>query len=360
MRRIGRNSILCCALGWMIFSSCDKKEIVLETTNDPVFVTSGEINGEAFTIVAGDNGAYMNTMTLMENGVQVFSGEMSGENLSLELGIYDGNLDMPTQNLIGELINFNPTFSMGYTGDYVTLSKHKYCTQTNSQNIEKIEWFVDGVKKGINDAVISEPGIYNVCARIKYYGSSVIEDLCNEMIVGYRRAENCSISFVMSQDSIVEASIESFGAPVTEVKWFMDGDQVSTDHTFDSILADDNLHKLTAEVHMGDVVRTKTVIIDKLGRTANDFTFLEELSSPSSRDFDLRLKIVQDGTVLVSETTDNLDASIEITGFEYYEKNSSGNDVYKITANVHANVQEVVSENIIPVSFTTTFGVEIK
>ena len=359
MRRVGKYSMLCSVIGMMMFTSCDKEEIVLEESTDPIFVTTGQLNGESFNIVAGDDGAYMHTMTLLENGVNVFSGEISNGNLSLEMGVYDGHIDKPSHNVVNELTDFSPHFSMGYSGNYLELNKFKLCALPNSQNIEKIIWFIDGQKAGVNVALITEPGKYEVRAEVKFYGSAEVQNLTNDVIVGFKRSANCTIDFEMDQDSVV-ASIDAFGSSVTGVTWFLNGNEVANTHDLLLNITPER-HTLTARVEMGDVVRIKSVCIDGsgAGNTINDLTHLEEGSQGSPHDYNLRLIVVKDGTVFVSESADNLNSTIQVLGVELYGENSNGNEVYKVTALISANLRSAVSEETVPISFTTTFGIEI-
>ena len=83
---------------WTIIQ--DKIEI--PESNEPVFRVYGTFDGDSLNLIAGDDGAYMHTMTKVENGVNIFTGIISNETMSFEVGVFDGNLDFSkTSEIIG-------------------------------------------------------------------------------------------------------------------------------------------------------------------------------------------------------------------------------------------------------------------
>src|SRR5690606_14714908 len=77
----------------IVASSCKKDVIEIPESNTPIFRVEGTMDGESFELIAGDDNVYMHTMTFEENGVSVFSGKIGGDDLSIEIGVYDGNID---------------------------------------------------------------------------------------------------------------------------------------------------------------------------------------------------------------------------------------------------------------------------
>ena len=135
MKKTLRNSIILCGIGLLGFTSCKKDVVEIPESNDPIFRTEGTFGSENFEIIAGDNGAYMFTMTEVQNGVNVFSGKISNGNFSVELGIYDGHIDMPAYDALNELLNLTPIFSANDSTPLVTLSKSMLSTMSGSQYI---------------------------------------------------------------------------------------------------------------------------------------------------------------------------------------------------------------------------------
>jgi hypothetical protein len=363
MKNKGRNIVLICAAGLLGFTSCKKDQIVIPESNEPVFVTEGTMGGEAFRIVAGDNGAFMHTMTFEENGVDVFSGKLSDGNLSIELGIYDGMLDMPLSQAVVEMLNITPSYSATSTQPLMVLSKSILASMSASQEIESIEWIVDGNNIGTNEASIYEPGLYNVCGHITFMSGGTAY-LCNELIVGYTRNANFTIDFSVDQMSgMLTAGIDATpGSQIEFVNWFINDIPVTGNAILQTQL-NQNAENLKAEVHFqGDIIRTKVACVSGVNyaHTVNDFTIFETLSTNfTPRDFNIRLRIEEGESIYLSERADNESSTMQITGIEYYGKNSNNKDVYKVSANLNAQVREVTSLKTLPVVFSTTFGVEV-
>lgn len=345
-----------------VLFSCQKDKVELPESNDPVFQAEGVLGGESFKIVAGDNGAYMYTMTLEDNGVSVFTGRISDENFSLEMGIYDGNLDQPGHVPVEELTAASPRFANGTPGELIRLSKNMLMSLTQSQMIEKIDWYVNDVWVGENEATINEPGRYKVCGHIFFEGG-VDEMLCNDVLVGYEIGANCMIDFSVGQQGALEASVNGLGDNVSSVNWYVDSVFVSSEMSLQTSL-DPSFHIVTAEVLFENGVRrTKSVLAHGLYslRGANDFTIFEyQAPALLPRDYNIRLLIEKDGKKYSSMLAENKNSTITVLDIEYYGKNDQGNDVYKVTAIVSATVRETTTLKTMPVSFTTQFGVEIK
>lgn len=343
--------------------SCQKEQIEIPESNDPVFQANGTLGGEAFDIVAGDNGAYMYTMTLEENGVNVYTGRISDGQFSLELGIYDGHVDQQNYNLVNDLGNFTPQFASGVEVPMLILSRELLATLPQSQFIETINWQINGEWIGEDDAIISTPGIYEVCAEIRFFGG-LEQQLCNEVIVGYERHGNCSIDFSITQQGSLIATANSTGSAVQSVKWFLNNEFLSDQSELFHQLSGD-FSVLSAEITLENGVRrTRRVLVNGTHNylTANDFSIFES-STPlgvALRDLNFKLLVRKNGVVYNSMGCDNSNSSIEITQVEYYGLNDQGNPVYKIMGYVDAKVLNTSTQNVVPITFTTAFGVEIK
>jgi len=359
----GRKSILFCAVGLLALASCKKDVVDIPESNDPVFRTIGTIGTEPFEIVAGDNGAYMFTMTEVQNGVDVFSGKISDGSFSIEMGIYDGMVDRPSHEAVDIITNIISTEFSHNTGfPLLTLSKDELTTMAGSQYIEQIVWSIDGIYQDLNEVVITEPGKYYVCADVTFLDGATAS-ICNEVIAGYKLDANFMIDFSVGLQGAVTASVDDMGNTVQEVRWFVDEDLVgNTEYIETGSLS--GYHTITAEVEFENgVVRRKSVLVDGSNEqhTVNDFTIFE-YQAPTTvepRDFNIRLFVEKDGKKYSSETAKNEDAYLLITGLEYYGKNDAGNNVYKVSADVKVQVREVGTSNTTPMSFTTVFGIEI-
>jgi len=352
------NYLLFLSIG-LLFGACSKEKIEIPESNNPVFKVEGTMNGESFSLVAGDNDAYMHTMTQNSNGVNVFTGIIDNGDLSFELGVYDGYLDVLSSNSAAQLLNVTPIYSKRQLTPLANLSKDMF---DNSANISQIDWYVNDAFMGVNNVEIIEPGNYNVCAMISFMDGSS-KTLCNEMILGYQRSANCSINSLISSNGFLTASIDATGGTVTNVEWIVDGVQLTAGMNVQQYIPI-NSSLLEAIVHFSNgVVRTKRVLVNALniGNNVEDFTEAEtSIGSVINRDFNVRLKVNKGGIQYESESADNSSSSIVLTNYQYYGKNASGNNVYKVSAEIIANVKEVNGTNVVPVSFQAEFGIEIQ
>lgn len=347
------------AIGVFVLSSCTKEKIEIPESNDPVFKIEGTFGGEAISLIAGDNNAFMHTMTYMENGVNLYSGQISDGDFSVKLGVYDGYLDFAVNEAVEEIANSTPVFAINPTGILAELSKTDF---SNSASINEIEWIINGQFAGINNVQITEPGLYNVCAVITFMDSSV-DSLCNEMIVGYQRTANCSIDFTVDQFGYLNAGIDNMGYGVSQIKWFQDDVLISTGANLQMTLPS-TMTNISAEVQFlgGVIVRTKSIMVSGANPdyAIEDFTMFE-ISMPIMllQDFNLNLEVMDGGLTYYSVLANNSGSTINITNLEYYGKNNANKDVYKITAAIDAYVRPVTGFIDTPISFITTFGIEI-
>lgn len=342
-----------------VMSSCSKDKLEIPEANDPVFTIEGELSGSPLNLIAGDDGAYMFTMTKIVNGVQLFSGAISNGTTSVEIGVFDGSLDKPNHVPEIELSSIVANFAFNQSQPLAELSKYIF---SNQSAISEIEWFANGAPIGSNSfATISEPGKYEVCAHITFVDLTT-DILCDELIVGYTRSSNFTLDWDASS-GYLNAFIDPVAgsAGINDVKWFVDGNFVSSNLNYQSSIASGN-HDLSAEVTFSDgSKRRKNCLVNAFDQTKNteDFTAFELQNDSVIQDYNVVLKINHNGQEFLSSLANNSDASLTINNVTYYGKNDAGKDVYKINADIVANVCAVGTTKQIPVSFTTNFGIEI-
>ena len=248
------------------------------------------------------------------------------------------------------------------TQPLVVLSKYM---MYNPQNIGQIKWYLNGTLAGIDEIEIYEPGWYDVTAEVAFTNGSTVQ-LENDIIVGYERTHNFDLVFGWDPfNNTLTASADLIGNPASSfqnVTWTFNGNIISTSPSLPQFeVSTDGI--LTAEVTFAgsNVTRTKSIYVSPGSmNTVDDLTQFEEMASNTLyQDFNMRLNVIKGGVLYSSVPADNSNATIAITSFEYYGKNANNNDVYKVSANINAMVKSVVNGNQLPVSFTTTFGVEI-
>lgn len=350
---------LALACGALVVSACKKQEVDIPHTNDPVFCASGELDGQQFELVAGDDNAFMHTMVLEENGVHVFTGNLSDGNLGIEINIFDGLIDMPHNNAIGSLPLDSMVYARTSSSALAVLSKDQF---PNSAMIQEVEWFVDGDFVGVNYHQIMEPGRYEVCAKVTFMDATDSE-LCSELILGYSRNANCQIKHYLNQNGVLNAWIEEQGVTVEKVRWFIENDLVSEDLTMTTSDLSADHHRIRAEVSFSNgVVRWKNMIVDGSlsGKYIDDLTFFETATlNLMNKDFNVRLRAHENGMTYDSEFTNNDMSTMTIDNIAYYGPDANGNPVYKITATVDGKVSDSQGLSVKNLSFQAVFGLAL-
>ncbi len=352
-----RGQILLWGLLILAISACTKVDNVLPETNDPVFRIEGSFGNDGLQMVAGDDGMYMHTFTEVKNGVNIFSGDLSDGNLSVEIGLYDGNID---QDKITPLSIIQQSEKWAYSSgqDLVIFSKGMF---PNHQLIDEISWTINGTFAGINTVKIKEPGVYNVCAMVMFTDGT-ISSLCNDIIVGFVRNANFRMRHYANQAGELSLWLDDVLGDIDEIKWYVDGELVSKNLEYSGNITPEQ-HLVAAEVSfVNGTKRTKSMIVDGMvsGHFIDDFTgFEQSIQNVVHRDYNWVVHVKQNGEEYCSLYTDNTNSLMQIDDITYYGLNSSGNKVYKITATVDGMLRKLGSNLDKAISINTVFGLEI-
>ena len=340
-----------------LFSSC-KKEVVdeplAETT--PVFRADGTIGGNSFSMIAGKNNFFMNTMSSTIDGVDFFFGSLSDGITELEMGIYDGKIDLTASSLPQDLPEYG-SVAMNPSQPLVFLSKDLF---PNKMLIEEIKWYVDDLFVGVNSISLNKPGKFNVCAVVTFNDGSS-STLCNEMIVGFSKNAIGQVRHLLTPNGNLQTWIEEGQVPVQSVKWFIDGVYATNAVKLDQYISEEN-HLITAEIiFTNGVKRKKSVLIDGTnnGFFIDDFSFFESYLSSFYWDFKTAISLKINGKQYDSKNAPNQLSTVEINEINYYGINGAGKAVFKISADVTCNLREAGSNVVFPFQCSTVFGIEI-
>lgn len=356
MRSVGVKLLMLLGVVALVTSSCKKEQLQLTNANEPIFRAVGDFDGNNFELIAGDNNAYMHTMSTLERGVRVFSGRLDDGDFSIEMGIYDGNVDMPLITTADEIPS-SLMFSRRPTMPIAQLSKGSF---SNEGLISQIEWFVDGTLTAIDDLDIIDPGVYEICAKVQFTDGTSNE-LCSTLIFGYDKNASCVMKHFVNQNQGLSAWIQEDGFPIEKVKWYVNGENVqgTTELNFPLESAS---YLVEGEVHFQNgVVRTKSMIADGSlsGKFVDDLGKFEIGTLPISRDFNVRIRVKDDGVLYSSENANNSNSTFTISSIDEYGWNTAGKLVYKVSGTINAKVADNTGANMKEISFNTQFGFEI-
>ncbi len=340
-----------------LVSSC-KKEVVEAplTETEPVFRVDGTIGDDDFSFVAGKDNFFMNTMRETFHGIDFYSGRLSDGVSELEMGIYQGNNDIPA-NVFSQSIPDFTSVAMDPMQPLAYLTKDVF---PNSMLIQEVKWFVDDVFVGVNSITLNEPGKFNVCAVVTFNDGSV-SSLCNEMIVGFNKHAIGQIRHLLTSNGELQTWIEEDIVPVQSINWFVDGVYATNAFKLDQYISEEN-HLITAEIIFANgVKRKKSVLIDGTnnGFFIDDFSFFESYLSSFYWDFKTVISLKINGKQYDSKNAPNQLSTVHINEINYFGKNTAGKSVFKISADVTCNLREAGSNIVFPFQCSTVFGIEI-
>ncbi len=342
-----------------LIASCKKDAIKdLPTSNAPVFNTTGTIDGQSFELIAGENNAFMHSFTEVVNGVNKFTGKLSDGLIEVELGIFDINIDKANLDILSS-VNSSVLGATIPNSPIVKFNKNEFF---NESVIDHIQWYANSVFIGTDSAMISIPGIYSVCSFVTFLDGTQ-QSVCNDVIVGYKQNANYKLNHVFDNDGVAKMWINVQQGTVQDIEWSIDGEVVSNEDDFKSDLEYGG-HIISSKVTFTNgVVKTKSIFVD----SDINSKFIDDLSqfemNPINSilwDGKVQLIVRKNNNEYRSDYTGNQSLSVNVQSFNYYGKNDNGNDVYKLNATISSNLKNTSSGTIVPVNFTTNFGVEIK
>jgi hypothetical protein len=353
-RSVFSSTLFLLALTIVCFSSCNKVEVEEPPVQGvPVFSVDVQLGNESIALAAGDNGCELSSSVELLNGVQRFTGTLSNANEEVTLKILDGKLDVPI-SVIQSGLSGNLAY---FFNDQSTMAELYREDFPNAEYIEEIKWMVDGVQKGIDHIVFTEPGVYNVCAAITFTDGSHAS-VCNEMIIGYEKSVFALVRHYVDQQGYIHAWVDSDLVNVTAVKWRVDGVEVCSEEVLVRHLTS-QIHTVTAEITFANgAKRIRNVLADgsSEGNFLDDFTIFESIYKSAKKDFNCTLEVKHNGTVFSTEYANNEAASFQITDITYFGLDGNGKKIYTLKAQISCVLSNASGDQL-PFEGTVSFGI---
>lgn len=341
----------------LVLSACKKEKVDPLVENKPVFTANINFDGENSLIEAGVHDAFMFTSSENFNNVLRFVGKLGTSEEYLEIKVFDGMLDVISNNTLENLVN-EVNFIHENNHGSVTINKDDFI---NASNIEFINWKKDGQQFATNNLVLNEAGIYDICAEFHFLDGEVVTT-CNEIIVGFKHSVGGHINHFVGLDNILNAWIEEETQTISSVQWELDGNIVSINNNLNINVSDDQ-HVVKATIlYANGVTKTRTINIDanEEGKMIEDFSKFENMTSNETFwDFGLEVNYFKNGTLYSSSKAQNGNSTLQITNVKYFGKNANGKDVYQFNATISSNLSVSTSSNSEAIEISTTFGLEI-
>lgn len=350
-----KKSLYIASLFVFLITGCKKEkvEVAPQFGETPVFSVVGTIDGQSVSFQAGVESAFLTTYSTSVHGVNRFSGKLEKGDDYVDFGIFDGNIFSANSSIFqaGNVL----ALTQPYTNALFTLNK---ASCTNASLIDYLEIKINNIAVG-ESLVIYEPGIYSICVTVHYYDGAY-KEVCNDLIIGYKDMAEFSIQYSLSAQGLLFASTET-GLTKTQTKWYIDGTLNSSNADCNFNLAP-GLHVLTAEVTFSNgATKSHSVIIDAnlQGRYFEEFdSFKTELNDLLYQDFKAEFK-VKLGGVLYEHVGNSSNEQVVLTGVSLYGKSATGNDVYKLSGIVSAEMKNTSTQEIVNAQFSVVIGLEI-
>jgi hypothetical protein len=353
---IGFKHILCSLSLGLLLVSCKKEITEIPESNNPLFVVGGNIGEESVHFTVGDNGALFSNFISTVNGVPYYGGTLTQGDTEIQLGMYRGDNDL--ENLVlDNIINLDNMDFASLPEAPLFEMKREYFS--NESNIKEIKWFVDGEYAGTNTLKIIDPGKYQVCAHI-LYSNKYTTQVCNDIIVGYRRSNEFELKFSLDANNQLSSWIDSDGQ-VADVKWYLNDELVSKALGL-SALVPTSFNLLKAEITFADgSKRVRTVMVDgtQSGYSIEDFAKNEQYDN-LSWDYKLKLNIKHNGNEYSSMNVDNSSGSLQVNSINYYGLDPQGNPVYIISGILNSKVKSKSTNDILSVNLNISWGLSLK
>lgn len=148
--------IMACLLNW----SCQKKELPLSTTNNPIYGASFTINGSSVLLFAGQDGSTMQTqISIDSNGVQRYSGILGNTTALFSVAFFDAQANT------NGLQNAQSFFAPGPRQSAVwsvrrlsidTTNTFQFAAEGINTGIFTYTWYYKSYRSGIADLVFSK------------------------------------------------------------------------------------------------------------------------------------------------------------------------------------------------------------
>jgi hypothetical protein len=337
-----------------LFGAC-KKDVIkdLPPTNTPVFTADGTLNGEAFSLHAGEGITLMQNYGVKVNGVDLFKGVLGNETQRLELGFFNSNVDLidkdPSQ-FVGDTLYW----AHKPTNPLAVLSKDSL---TKNSSIQYIEWFIDGVFKTKNYLELYDPGIFEVCAHV-YFKDGSQSTLCNDMILGYKKNSKFRLNSSVILNGNLTATIDVEEGTLEKVDWYKNGVFVGSNKKLE-MLAQKERFVITAKVHFTNgSERQKSILVDGKYNEyfMEDFSYAEYYNNQDFWDLKGRLGFTQNQIEYRSYFEGSSGGSVVVKSVELFGENSEGKKVFKLAGTVNCQVKNMLSGEVVPLVFETNFG----
>jgi len=343
---------------FLLMNSCSKDVIEpLPEENNPVFSVTGQIDGNAFSINAGESGAFMSTSTTIKNNVKRFIGSLENAQTGFSISFSDGMLDIPSFN--SNIENFE-TFKISPYAYGEPLAEYSLESFPNSEYISDIEWSIDGDIQPDNTLRIYEPGRFEVCASVIFIDGSE-GYACNEVLVGYQKNVHSVLRHIITQDYKAIAFLDNPNKPIATIDWLINDSLITTSSSENFKTENINLDQFRLGANatfQNGVVRKKEIFVNtqNANNYIGDFSILE---NQSTLHWDHTATVIVRHNQKEYRAIQNGSNTAEITVNDVvsFNNNSSGEEVSIFKGTLSCSFIDLETQQIVDGEFEFSFGV---
>lgn len=344
-------------LGLTLLAGCKKEEFDLpeeSISETPIFSVKGTIGETPVDMVAGVDGAYMETSVKLFNGIEFFTGKMLKDSQAFTLSVSNGQ------------IGLTPAFPMAIPSSVLfayplqTWMTASHQALPNADKIQSINFTVNGVSLG-NYLSISSPGFHNICADIVFYDGST-HTVCNKVLLGYKDYGGFVVGQSMQAGNSTNLWLETASTPVQSVKWFVN-DQLYSENQEIVVAPGNGVVQVKAVVtFVNGLVREHTVLVDTdgEGRIFPDFeSFKTAVEEVYYHDFRISVTFQDDLNALSGYATADLPGEFIVNSVSLFNEKLNGNKVYKVVGTINGKMYDSITGDLLPSHLEVTFALEM-
>lgn len=344
-------------LSGLIIAGCKKEKFELpdeSISSEPIFKVRGTVGQHHLDMQAGVEGAHLETFVSTMNGVEFFSGEMIKGTDVFSLSVSNGNI-----GLVPSSTDIFPT-SLSFVNATSVWFSLAHQNLPNVQQIQSINFSVDGLPFSGNSLDIMSAGYHTICANIVFFDGTS-RSVCNKLLLGYKDHGSFLIKYQNQSGPSTNLWIES-SSTIANVKWYVNNQYIS-DLSQIALNSGEGIATAKAVVTFSNgIIREHTILVDTdgMGRNFSDMEMYKTLvPSNGFNDFKISLTYQNGANLFSGYATPDIPGSFMISSVSLFKETNNGNKIYKVSGIINGQLLDLLSGVLLPSQLEITFAIEL-